>query len=173
MSVLLVSHGSPRTRKRSDHDLPIVGDPNARLGEKGKVQSRRIGHRLRITFAIEPTMTDVAVSDHPITHETAEYAGFDPEYFGRYALFNTVQVSFGNAKLRTMILAGELPDVSMERAKKILEHPPTEPIWVVDPLLIPSIGRVLGLPDPKELVPGFGEIREMPINPSKSGRGQR
>lgn len=163
MPVLVVRHALSSANIKGS---PSYGDPEARLVDEGIEQGEKIGITLARSYGINPALTPVAVSNHNRTDETADAAGFLNRV--PYAALNEVENWKDIPNLRDLIRAGQLPPQAIERARLVLSQPPRESIWITHSLVIAGLCAVLEVHQDKHITPNFGEIRELPIEPTIS-----
>jgi phosphohistidine phosphatase SixA len=162
--VLVVRHGFSAANDRNNIGTPSFGHPDAKLMPLGIEQARKMGSKLRQTYAVEPVGTDVAVSQLQRTYETALYAGFDPRQIGRYATLNEITPGIPLKKIKAMIDKEIIPEVATFTALRILERPPVQPVWITSGFVITALTKELGLQNNYEFfIPKFGEIRDLEI----------
>jgi hypothetical protein len=167
--VLIVSPGISAADDPNRKGGLAFGRMDAPLIIDGLQQGFEAGHKLRKTFAIEPVGTDVAVSEYLRAKETAIAAGFDPRDIGVYAVLNEVRIAIQSSELWDRLAHREIPRAAIRAAEILLENPPPEPVWITgDGLLEPAVRKVMGLPLHENPFPDFGEVRELPIDQTKS-----
>ena len=77
---------------------------------------------------------------------------------------NEVKPGIPAVRLKEMLENKNLPEAASFNAKRILKHPPVEPVWITHGLVIAGLCRELGIEDDYEhFIPKFGEIRDIKI----------
>lgn len=159
MPIFVIRHGLSFA---NDNKSLAFASSEAHLMPEGIAQASQLGFKLRNDYSIDPQTTEIAVSQFNRASETASSAGFTK--FTKYPLLNEITHGMNLIDLRASLDRGVLPQAAIEGAEYILEHPPTEAIWVTHGLVIAGLCKVLGIYQKDNLIPRFCEIRQLPID---------
>ena len=113
-------------------------------------------------YGIVPHKTPAAISTFVRTRETATLLGF--KKLKDYSQLDEVEHGMDIEVLRAMIRKGNIPEVAMRTARKTLEDPPREDVWVAHGLLIAGLCIELGIERQfKRKNPGHCEVRQLTL----------
>ncbi len=161
MAKLIIRHGLSQANNHENFGTPAFGNPQAPLMEQGQQQARDMGQILSDWHGIVLDESVVAVSTLRRTYETAKCAGFERMRF--YSELDEVDHGLDYPELRIALETAAPPPAAVTAARKLLEDPPKEDIWIAHALLIATVCRELGVYQEEKFIPRFCEIRELPI----------
>ena len=102
----------------------------------------------------------MAVSDLSRTKQTAQYAGFKCIVVN--PLLNEINTN-NPQKTLELVAQNKVPKQATIMARKIINNPPKEKVWVTHGLVIAAIQVELGLLDFAKFIPDYCEIRSIDI----------
>lgn len=167
MNKLVIRHGLSEANNRANFGTPAFGSPSAPLMEEGLAQAVVMGLCLEVERGIDVPNTPVATSYMRRAHETAMAAGF--RRINLYHSLSEVTANLSFDDINQIRQSRIIPAPILKEAEYVLNHPPSEEIWITHGLLIASMCQVLNIYQSPEhkFIPAFCEIREAPIgNPS-------
>jgi hypothetical protein len=133
---------------------------SAGLTERGAIECHTLSSFLPEKYGIVPSWTTVAVSEFSRTQLTAELLGFKKRT--SYPELNEVDHGMALDVLRGMLRQNQVPPVALTAARKTLDQPPAEDVWVTHGLLIAGLCTLLGTANQYERpVPRQCEVRQL------------
>ena len=161
MSILVIRHGLSEANNRENYGTPAFGSPEASLMPAGREQASALGELLVADFGIRLANEPVAVSMMRRTQETAIVAGFRKLHL--YPELNEEKGNMTDAETKTALQTRRPPEATVLAARKLIEQPPAEQVWVAHALLIATICQELGIYQAERFTPRFCEVRELPL----------
>ena|SRR5688572_4263086 len=131
------------------------GKQGAPINTSGREQAQAMRKKL-IELGIDIEDEPAAVSALIRTQQTAQVAGF--KKLAVYNILNEVKTDDPH-KTQALIKSSKLPPEAGVAAKKILNQPPEEKIWVTHGQVIAALLQELNLTDPAKFMPDFCEVR--------------
>lgn len=131
------------------------GNQGAPINDSGLKQAQTM-HRKLLELGIDIENEPAAVSALIRTQQTAEAAGFKNLVI--YHVLDEVKTDDPHMT-QALIKSGGLPPEARIAAKKILDQPPKEKIWVTHGQIIVALLQELNLTDPAKFMPDFCEVR--------------
>ncbi len=161
MTVIVIRHELSEANNRDNYGTPAFGNPEAPLMPEGRERAAMLGERLVAEFGIVPATEPVAVSMMRRAQETAMVAGFRMLHL--YPELNEEKGGLSDSEIRVALAERRPPEETRQAARRLLEHPPMEGIWVTHALLIATLCQELGVYQADRFTPKFGEVRHLPI----------
>lgn len=141
--------------------LPQAGRYERLAYPVGRQQAVSLGQKLLDEFGIDPKSTAIATGRLWRARETAYEAGF--REIRSYPQLDDVPLG-GSSPPLADIHRGDLPQVLVSAATKLIKEPLQETVWLVDELTILSMCTVLKLGRSGSLLPQYTEVIELPIS---------
>lgn len=157
MSVLAIRHGKAFHESNSGYRHV----PSAMLHPAGQQQARFLGFCLESFFNLDPAETPVATAEDESSVQTAQLAGFCD--IRTYSALNGASLGLDAATYHDNIRAQRISHRALDQTAVILVRPPKERVWIAHELLIAGLCKRLWVYQDRPLIPGFCEIRELPI----------
>ena len=161
MPILVMRHGLSEANNRENYGTPAFGNPEAPLMPQGREQAIVLGGKLATEYGIEVALEPVAVSMMRRTQETAIVAGF--RKLSLYPELNEEKGDMSDTDTAEALRTRRPPEATRIAARHLIEHPPTEKLWITHALLIATICQELGVYENERFTPRFCEIRELPL----------
>lgn len=158
MSKLVARHGLSYANM---YGTPAYGSPDASLSSQGIEQAEDLGLLFQSEFGINVAEEAVAVSAMKRSQETATNAGFVDLTI--YSELDEVKGSLTGEEIRAAIGNKMPPEATRLAARRIIENPPEQRVWVSHGLLISAICFELGIYEENRFIPKFCEVRELPL----------
>ena len=156
-TVFIIRHAQATGGRYDKHLFPSEGAP---LSASGIKDAERLGTELRdkgIDFNQK-----VAISAMVRTKQTAESAGF--KKLKEYDTLNEICLGLNSDKLDELIENKKAPQEAIVAAKKLLQNPPSENIWVTHGVLIVGIAHVLNVSTTDLYIPDMASVSEVIID---------
>ncbi|MCB9823297.1 histidine phosphatase family protein [Candidatus Nomurabacteria bacterium] len=155
--VLIIRHAKSVGGRHDKHLYPKEGAPLSDQGLKDVSKIRDYLIELGVDIESEP----VAVSELIRTRQTAEVAGF--KTIKSYSVLNEVNTGLSPEELERMLQIKLVPKEAIDRAKKLLENPPLENIWVTHGLLVAGLAELLRIPKEQLYIPDMASVTEITL----------
>ncbi|MDQ5913311.1 MAG: alpha-ribazole phosphatase [Patescibacteria group bacterium] len=156
-TILLIRHAKAIGGRFDRHLYPKEGAP---LSDQGIKDAKHLSVQLE-NEKIDLKQT-VAVSELIRTKQTAIYAGF--QHVRIYDTLNEIESGMPEPELEKLLKNIEVPKKAITAAKRLLNSPPEEDIWVTHGMLIAGIGHVLNIPTTDLYIPDMASITKIHIN---------
>ena len=155
--VYIIRHG---TSEGNRHNQASFGPEGGALNEQGIKEAEVLHSKLK-ELGIDPHTEPAATSYLKRAYQTAYLAGF--KQINKYTSLNEVGGDLPPEVLDAMIERKEAPPSAITAARKLLDNPPLEKVWVTHGQLIAGIAHVLNISSSRLFIPRMGTITKLKL----------